>query len=263
MTISLVLSIPAGFANSLTFDASVLSPTNQTTPRAKICSVLFERIGENLPCERCSTDSATSMQVTPSFHDGFSWTGSLSHFNVRNATEKADVDEIECVTNLQIWFVLIYFLYHRLSIVVQILPHLSNVQGASLTVLAGILCGDEQLSLLYWNVLIDSPPVNETASHFDMKISIADDMTNVADILAPRKVFLDIYTNPGDVFTVMDIDVTMPQTTTSSKPVMTICAVNVTFTGKYASCAQKELMNDPSSNRITYLDRHVLNMNFC
>ena len=84
-------------------------------------------------------------------------------------------------------------------------------------------------------------------------MSIADSLTDTANINQPRAIYFDIYTKPGSIYIPMNVEIIMPETILGNNiPAATICSVKLIYTGIYSVCAQKEFINQ---NRLLYLQR--------
>ena len=71
----------------------------------------------------------------------------------------------------------------------------------------------------------------------------------------PKAFFFDIYTQPGFIYSPMNLEVTMPETIVgNSVPAATICSVKVLYAGIYSKCVQQEYVN---SLQTSYLQRMI------
>jgi hypothetical protein len=87
-------------------------------------------------------------------------------------------------------------------------------------------------------------------------LSVANERTPILKPKEPLALYFYINTKPGSIYMPMDIEIIMPETSLGSGvPAGSLCLVEVDFVGIYSSCAQKEVINDPESSKITYLQR--------
>jgi hypothetical protein len=71
----------------------------------------------------------------------------------------------------------------------------------------------------------------------------------------PRSVYFDIYTQPGTLYSPMDVEVVVPETIIGNMvPAASICSVKLVYVGIFATCVQKEYINNL---KLSYLQRMI------
>ena len=89
--------------------------------------------------------------------------------------------------------------------------------------------------------------------------SVSSGDNNITSVTAnvPKAVFFDIYTQPGVLYSPMNVEVVMPETIIGNNiPAATICSVKLIYVGMYATCVQKEYINN-MAGKISYLQRMI------
>ena len=91
-------------------------------------------------------------------------------------------------------------------------------------------------------------------------VSVADTYNNsVTSPYYPRAIYFDIYTQPGIVYTPMNVEIVMPETIIGNGiPAGTICSVQLYYVGIYATCVQQQYVNNLANGQISYLQRFEL-----
>ena len=133
------------------------------------------------------------------------------------------------------------------DIVGQILPHSLNIEGNNLTIVISTSYENATSSAISesWTIEMQvDASLLSTKSSLNGEMSIADTLTSTANLLAPRSVFFDVYTRPGDIYLPMEVEAVVPRNTLD-RPGASICSFKVIYSGKYAKCIQEEVVNDP------------------